>query len=171
MEESVKAVVLLWLCLHYCVSAKSFASNSDEDSSSLFDEQSKQLFGGNNRLPAWLNRLRNTLPSALTGRVRFGLFLLLSCSTFVLIFTTLVTPFSLSLHFFFVVLYPLLMTTRPQRQLAVRLLLLVRKRCLIGPSPAMLNSARAKLQEWLLTRMAIPLFYIVGRCRGQAGRQ
>ena len=94
MEQSVKAVVLLWLCLHYCVSAKSFASNSDEDSS-LFDEQSKQLFGGNNRLPAWLNRLRNTLPSALTGRVRFSLFLLLSCSTFVLIFTTLVTPFSL----------------------------------------------------------------------------
>ena len=167
MEQSVKAVVLLWLCLHYCVSAKSFASNSDEDSS-LFDEQSKQLFGGNNRLPAWLNRLRNTLPSALTGRVRFSLFLLLSCSTFVLIFTTLVTPFSL---LFFFVLYPLLMTTRPQRQLAVRLLLLVRKRCLIGPSPAMLNSARAKLQEWLLTRMAIPLFYIVGRCRGQAGRQ
>jgi len=65
MEQSFKAVVLLCLCLHYCVSAKSFAINSNED----FDEQSRQLFGGNNRLPAWLNRLRNTLPSALTGRV------------------------------------------------------------------------------------------------------
>lgn len=68
MEQSVKAVVLLWLCLHYCVSAKSFAINNNEEDSSLFDEQSRQLFGDINRLPAWLNRLRNTLPSVLTGR-------------------------------------------------------------------------------------------------------
>ena len=155
MESSVKAVVVLLFCFHCILSAKSFAIN-EQESDALYDEQ-RQLFGGGNRLPAWFNRLRNSLPSVLTGRVSNAFLFLL----FYICYCRARRGDTISF---------VLLTSRPRRLLKVLLTLPVaQKRCLIGPSPVKLNLARAKLPEWLLMRMAIPLYSIVGRSHGRAG--
>lgn len=141
----VVAVIALLCCLQPFSQAKSLKTQLEIDERQLL-----------NVLPSWLERLRNNLPSSLTGRVKpLVLFELMSIKYF-LATNYFITHMSCRLFFVF-------------------FCRVCHRMCQSGNRPRFWTGPRlswtlAKSPAWLLTKNQTPLFYTAEMSNGMAGK-